>query len=211
PLHCSRADQIASLGARYVATNRVHLRPIVQIDEGKLMSSDINELYRRVIYRNNTLTDLFTTSRSKPGELVMCQEKLVQEAVDTFLDNGIHRQPIKDGHQKINRSLQNGIYITHPGSSKSCSAPISRYKRINVESPKTNDQFTHSKQFTRMIVFNRIYHFLLQSPKRVVDTAVRTSNVGYLMLKFNEDLVHPTRTRHGHPAFFMLSGLVCNY
>nr|VDD26863.1 unnamed protein product [Brassica rapa] len=44
---------------------------------GKLMSSDINELYRRVIYRNNTLTDLLTTSRSTPGELVMCQEKLV--------------------------------------------------------------------------------------------------------------------------------------
>ena len=65
------------------------LRPIIQIDGGKLMSSDINELYRRVIYRNNTLTDLLTTSRSTPGELVMCQEKLVQEAVDTLLDNGI--------------------------------------------------------------------------------------------------------------------------
>uniref|UniRef100_A0A8S0XLZ0 DNA-directed RNA polymerase subunit n=2 Tax=Spirodela intermedia TaxID=51605 RepID=A0A8S0XLZ0_SPIIN len=63
------------------------LRPIIQIDGGKLMSSDINELYRRVIYRNNTLTDLLTTSRSTPGELVMCQEKLVQEAVDTLLDN----------------------------------------------------------------------------------------------------------------------------
>jgi DNA-directed RNA polymerase subunit beta' len=56
------------------------LRPIIQIDGGKLMSSDINELYRRVIYRNNTLTDLLTTSRYLPGELVMYQEKLVQEA-----------------------------------------------------------------------------------------------------------------------------------
>ena len=43
------------------------LRPIIQIEGGKLMSSDINELYRRVIYRNNTLTDLLTTSRSTPG------------------------------------------------------------------------------------------------------------------------------------------------
>ena len=42
---------------------------------GKLMSSDINELYRRVIYQNNTLIDLLTTSRSTPGELVICQEK----------------------------------------------------------------------------------------------------------------------------------------
>nr|YP_010551998.1 RNA polymerase beta' subunit [Fordiophyton phamhoangii]YP_010551999.1 RNA polymerase beta' subunit [Fordiophyton phamhoangii]UTM94808.1 RNA polymerase beta' subunit [Fordiophyton phamhoangii]UTM94809.1 RNA polymerase beta' subunit [Fordiophyton phamhoangii] len=85
------------------------LRPIIQIDGGKLMSSDINELYRRVIYRNNTLTDLLTTNRSTPGELVMCQEKLVQEAVDTLLDNGIRGQPIRDGHNKIYKSFSDVI------------------------------------------------------------------------------------------------------
>nr|YP_010887893.1 RNA polymerase beta' subunit [Sextonia rubra]WJJ67464.1 RNA polymerase beta' subunit [Sextonia rubra] len=85
------------------------LRPIIQIDGGKLMSSDINELYRRVIYRNNTLTDSLTTSRSTPGELVMCQEKLVQEAVDTLLDNGIRRQPMRDGHHKVYKSFSDVI------------------------------------------------------------------------------------------------------
>nr|YP_009861712.1 RNA polymerase beta' subunit [Liquidambar yunnanensis]YP_009862442.1 RNA polymerase beta' subunit [Liquidambar excelsa]QKD75563.1 RNA polymerase beta' subunit [Liquidambar excelsa]QKD75645.1 RNA polymerase beta' subunit [Liquidambar yunnanensis] len=85
------------------------LRPIIQIDVGKLMSSDINELYRRVIYRNNTLTDLLTTSRSTPGELVMCQEKLVQEAVDTLLDNGIRGQPMRDGHNKVYKSFSDVI------------------------------------------------------------------------------------------------------
>nr|YP_010863472.1 RNA polymerase beta' subunit [Citrus unshiu x Citrus sinensis]YP_010863557.1 RNA polymerase beta' subunit [(Citrus unshiu x Citrus sinensis) x Citrus reticulata]YP_010868680.1 RNA polymerase beta' subunit [Citrus benikoji]UXO95733.1 RNA polymerase beta' subunit [Syzygium aromaticum]WDZ64754.1 RNA polymerase beta' subunit [Citrus reticulata]WGS91693.1 RNA polymerase beta' subunit [Citrus unshiu]WGS91863.1 RNA polymerase beta' subunit [Citrus sunki]WDZ66268.1 RNA polymerase beta' subunit [C len=85
------------------------LRPIIQIDGGKLMSSDINELYRRVIYRNNTLIDLLTTSRSTPGELVMCQEKLVQEAVDTLLDNGIRGQPMRDGHNKIYKSFSDVI------------------------------------------------------------------------------------------------------
>nr|YP_009440749.1 RNA polymerase beta [Aristolochia debilis]ATI10707.1 RNA polymerase beta [Aristolochia debilis]WHE25706.1 RNA polymerase beta' subunit [Aristolochia debilis] len=85
------------------------LRPIIQIDGGKLMSSDINELYRRVIYRNNTLTDPLTTSRSTPGELVMCQEKLVQEAVDTLLDNGIRGQPMRDGHNKIYKSFSDVI------------------------------------------------------------------------------------------------------
>nr|YP_001430099.1 RNA polymerase beta' subunit [Cuscuta reflexa]CAM98385.1 RNA polymerase beta' chain [Cuscuta reflexa] len=85
------------------------LRPIIQIDGGKLMSSDINELYRRVIYRNNTLTDLLTTSRSTPGELVMCQEKLVQEAVDTLLDNGIRGQPMRDGHNKVYKSFSDII------------------------------------------------------------------------------------------------------
>nr|YP_010848327.1 RNA polymerase beta' subunit [Kopsia hainanensis]WEV92977.1 RNA polymerase beta' subunit [Kopsia hainanensis] len=85
------------------------LRPIIQIDGGKLMSSDINELYRRVIYRNNTLTDLLTTSRSTPGELLMCQEKLVQEVVDTLLDNGIRGQPMKDGHNKVYKSFSDVI------------------------------------------------------------------------------------------------------
>nr|ATL59787.1 RNA polymerase beta' subunit [Retiniphyllum pilosum] len=85
------------------------LRPIIQIDGGKIMSSDINELYRRVIYRNNTLTDLLTTSRSTPGELVMCQEKLVQEAVDTLLDNGIRGQPTKDGNNKVYKSFSDVI------------------------------------------------------------------------------------------------------
>jgi DNA-directed RNA polymerase beta' subunit len=85
------------------------LRPIIQINGGKLMSSDINELYRRVIYRNNTLTDLLTTSRSTPAELLMCQEKLVQEAVDTLLDNGIRGQPMKDSHNKVYKSFSDVI------------------------------------------------------------------------------------------------------
>nr|YP_009129771.1 RNA polymerase beta' subunit [Vanilla planifolia]YP_009456224.1 RNA polymerase beta [Vanilla pompona]AID52205.1 RNA polymerase beta' subunit [Vanilla planifolia]AUJ22494.1 RNA polymerase beta [Vanilla pompona]QII90215.1 RNA polymerase beta' subunit [Vanilla planifolia] len=85
------------------------LRPIIQIDGGKLMSSDLNELYRRVIYRNNILTDLLVTSGSTPGELVMCQERLVQEAVDTLLDNGIRGQPMRDGHNRVYKSFSDII------------------------------------------------------------------------------------------------------
>nr|YP_009531303.1 RNA polymerase beta' subunit [Urophysa rockii]YP_009531417.1 RNA polymerase beta' subunit [Urophysa henryi]AXP84997.2 RNA polymerase beta' subunit [Urophysa rockii]AXP85167.2 RNA polymerase beta' subunit [Urophysa henryi] len=85
------------------------LRPIIQIDGDKLMSSDINALYQRVIHRNNTLIDLLTTSRSTPVELVMCQEKLVQEAVDTLLDNGIRGQPMRDGHNRVYKSFSDVI------------------------------------------------------------------------------------------------------
>nr|BDR62813.1 RNA polymerase beta subunit-1 [Jacquemontia paniculata] len=85
------------------------LRPIIQIDGEKLMSSDINQLYRRVIYRNNTLTDLLIISGSTPEELVMCQEKLVQEAVDTLLDNGIRGQPMRDGQNKVYKSFSDVI------------------------------------------------------------------------------------------------------
>nr|YP_002456478.1 RNA polymerase beta [Trifolium subterraneum]ACF20558.1 RNA polymerase beta [Trifolium subterraneum] len=85
------------------------LRPIIQIDGGKLISSDINELYRRVIGRNNTLIDLLTISRATPAEFVMCQEKLVQEAVDTLLDNGIRGQPMRDGQNKVYKSFSDII------------------------------------------------------------------------------------------------------
>nr|YP_010924239.1 RNA polymerase beta' subunit [Wunderlichia mirabilis]WKB10998.1 RNA polymerase beta' subunit [Wunderlichia mirabilis] len=85
------------------------LRPIIHIDEDKLVSSDINELYRRIIYRNNTLTDLLTTSRSTPEELIMSQEKLLQEAVDTLLDNGICGQPMRDGHNRVYKSFSDVI------------------------------------------------------------------------------------------------------
>nr|YP_009141349.1 RNA polymerase beta [Lathyrus inconspicuus]AIL55875.1 RNA polymerase beta [Lathyrus inconspicuus] len=83
------------------------LRPIIQIDGGKLMSSDINELYRRVIYRNNSLINLLR--RFTPGELVMSQEKLVQEAVDILLDNGMRGQPMRDGHNKVYKSFSDII------------------------------------------------------------------------------------------------------
>ncbi|KAL2934345.1 DNA-directed RNA polymerase subunit beta' [Bienertia sinuspersici] len=67
------------------------LRPIIQIDEGKSMTYYINELCRRVIYRNNTRTDLLST------------------IVDALLDNGILGQPIKDGHNKVYKSFSDVI------------------------------------------------------------------------------------------------------
>nr|YP_009975341.1 RNA polymerase beta' subunit [Drypetes indica]QNK04682.1 RNA polymerase beta' subunit [Drypetes indica] len=83
------------------------LRPIIQIDGGKLISSDLNDLYKRVIYRNNALaTQLRNFS---PYDLIMCQEKLVQEAVDILLNDGIHGQPMRDGHDKVYKSFSDII------------------------------------------------------------------------------------------------------
>src|ERR1051325_7261321 len=84
------------------------LRPIFDRDDGRRMIADINELYRRVIYRNNTLIDLLTRT-SPPEELVICQEKLVQEAVDILLDNGIRGQPMRDGNNKVYKSFSDII------------------------------------------------------------------------------------------------------
>ncbi|PWA87404.1 RNA polymerase beta' subunit, chloroplast [Artemisia annua] len=85
------------------------LRPIYHIDEDKLVTSDINEIYRRIIYRNNTLIDLLTTSIATPEELIISQEKLLQEAVDALLDIGICGQPMRDDHNRVYKSLSDVI------------------------------------------------------------------------------------------------------
>nr|YP_010291617.1 RNA polymerase beta' subunit [Scleria parvula]ULQ67624.1 RNA polymerase beta' subunit [Scleria parvula] len=77
------------------------LRPIVQIDGGKLISSDINELYRRVISRNNLLADLLgSQSIFSNREVITSQIKLLQEAVDILLDIGVREEPKKDVFNK---------------------------------------------------------------------------------------------------------------
>ncbi|CAN5950028.1 unnamed protein product, partial [Sphagnum jensenii] len=85
------------------------LRPMIELNEGELITSDLNELYRRVIYRNNTLIDFLARSGSTPGGLVVCQTRLVQEAVDALIDNGIRGQPMRDSHNRPYKSFSDVI------------------------------------------------------------------------------------------------------
>nr|YP_010194376.1 RNA polymerase beta' subunit [Pallavicinia lyellii]QZZ24656.1 RNA polymerase beta' subunit [Pallavicinia lyellii]QZZ24740.1 RNA polymerase beta' subunit [Pallavicinia lyellii] len=85
------------------------LRPMIELGEGELITSDLNELYRRVIYRNNTLIDFLARSSSTPGGLIVCQKRLVQEAVDAPTDNGIRGQPMKDNHNRPYKSFSDLI------------------------------------------------------------------------------------------------------
>lgn len=85
------------------------LRPMIELGEGELITSDLNELYRRVIYRNNTLIDFSARNGSTPGGLVVCQTRLVQEAVDALIDNGIRGQPMKDSHNRPYKSFSDVI------------------------------------------------------------------------------------------------------
>nr|NP_777391.1 RNA polymerase beta' subunit [Anthoceros angustus]Q85CL6.1 RecName: Full=DNA-directed RNA polymerase subunit beta'; AltName: Full=PEP; AltName: Full=Plastid-encoded RNA polymerase subunit beta'; Short=RNA polymerase subunit beta' [Anthoceros angustus]BAC55327.1 RNA polymerase beta' subunit [Anthoceros angustus]BAC55418.1 RNA polymerase beta' subunit [Anthoceros angustus] len=85
------------------------LRPMIELGEGELITSDLNELYRRVIYRNNTLLDFLARGRSTPGGLVVCQKRLVQEAVDALIDNGIRGQPMRDSHNRAYKSFSDLI------------------------------------------------------------------------------------------------------
>ena len=62
------------------------LRPIVQLDGGRFATSDLNDLYRRVINRNNRLKKLMELGA--PEIIVRNEKRMLQEAVDALIDNG---------------------------------------------------------------------------------------------------------------------------
>nr|YP_010444943.1 RNA polymerase beta' subunit [Schizaea poeppigiana]UTJ90376.1 RNA polymerase beta' subunit [Schizaea poeppigiana] len=71
------------------------LRPIVEPYEGESITSDLNEPYRKIIHRNNTLIESLSGSEFTPEGLIVCQKRLVQEAVDALIDNSIRGQPMR--------------------------------------------------------------------------------------------------------------------
>nr|YP_009549176.1 RNA polymerase beta' subunit [Llavea cordifolia]AYW16325.1 RNA polymerase beta' subunit [Llavea cordifolia] len=85
------------------------LRPIVELYEGELVTSDLNELHRKVIYRNNTLIEFPSGSEFTPEGLIVCQKRLVQEAVDALIDSGIRGQPMRDIHNRPYKSFSEVI------------------------------------------------------------------------------------------------------
>jgi len=66
------------------------LRPIVQLDGGRYASSDLNDLYRRVINRNNRLK--YLQEIGAPEVIVRNEKRMLQEAVDSLIDNGMRRE-----------------------------------------------------------------------------------------------------------------------
>lgn len=84
-------------------------RPMIELGEGELITPDLNELYRRVIYRNNTPIDFLARSGSTPGGSVVRQTRSVQEAVDAPIDNGIRGQPMRDSHNRPYKSFPDAI------------------------------------------------------------------------------------------------------
>nr|YP_010045919.1 RNA polymerase beta' subunit [Platycerium bifurcatum]QPG85965.1 RNA polymerase beta' subunit [Platycerium bifurcatum] len=85
------------------------LRPIVESYEGELVTSDLNELYRKVIHRNNTLVEFLSGSEFTPEGLIVCQKRLIQEAVDALIDNGIRGQPMRDINNRPYKSFSEFI------------------------------------------------------------------------------------------------------
>src|SRR5690625_3037096 len=68
------------------------IRPMVQLDGGRFATSDLNDLYRRVINRNNRLKRLLDLGA--PGIIVQNEKRMLQESVDALIDNGRRGRPV---------------------------------------------------------------------------------------------------------------------
>lgn len=79
------------------------LRPLVPLDGGRFASSDLNDLYRRVINRNNRLRKLM--SLGAPEIIIRNEKRMLQEAVDAILENGRHGRPVMGPQNRPLKSL----------------------------------------------------------------------------------------------------------
>ncbi len=79
------------------------LRPMVQLDGGRFATSDLNDLYRRVINRNNRLKRLL--SLGAPEIILRNEKRMLQEAVDALIDNGRRGRPVVGANNRPLKSL----------------------------------------------------------------------------------------------------------
>jgi DNA-directed RNA polymerase subunit beta' len=79
------------------------LRPMVQLDGGRFATSDLNDLYRRVINRNNRLRRLLELGA--PDIIVRNEKRMLQEAVDSLIDNGRRGRPVTGPSNRPLKSL----------------------------------------------------------------------------------------------------------
>ena len=79
------------------------LRPMVQLDGGRFATSDLNDLYRRVINRNNRLKRLLDLGA--PEIIVNNEKRMLQEAVDALFDNGRRGRPVTGPGNRPLKSL----------------------------------------------------------------------------------------------------------
>ncbi len=83
------------------------LRPIVTVEGGKHISSDLNELYRRVINRNNRLKKLI--EMNAPEIILRNEKRMLQDAVDALLDNSMKKEAATRGARKLLKSLADSL------------------------------------------------------------------------------------------------------
>ena len=154
------------------------LRPMVQLDGGRFATSDLNDLYRRVINRNNRLKRLIELGA--PDVIVRNEKRMLQEAVDSLIDNGRRGRAIsrsgkrklkslsdmlKGKHGRFRRNLL-GKRVDYSGRSVIVTGPELRLHQCGLPKKMALELF---KPFVmrRLVEYN--YAHNIKSAKRMVD------------------------------------------
>ena len=154
------------------------LRPMVQLDGGRFATSDLNDLYRRVINRNNRLKRLIELGA--PEIMLNNEKRMLQEAVDSLFDNGRRGRPVTGASNRPLKSLSDmlkgkqgrfrqnllGKRVDYSGRSVIVVGPSLRMHQCGLPKPMALELF---KPFVikRLVALN--YAQNMKSAKRLVD------------------------------------------
>ena len=154
------------------------LRPMVQLDGGRFATSDLNDLYRRVINRNNRLKRLIELGA--PEIMLNNEKRMLQEAVDSLFDNGRRGRPVTGASNRPLKSLSDmlkgkqgrfrqnllGKRVDYSGRSVIVVGPSLRMHQCGLPKPMALELF---KPFVIKRLVDLNYAQNMKSAKRLVD------------------------------------------
>jgi len=154
------------------------LRPMVQLDGGRFATSDLNDLYRRVINRNNRLKRLLDLSA--PDIIVRNEKRMLQEAVDALIDNGRRGRPVTGPGSRPLKSLSDmlkgkqgrfrqnllGKRVDYSGRSVIVVGPELRFYQCGLPKKMALELF---KPFIMKMLVEGNYAHNIKSAKRMVE------------------------------------------
>lgn len=154
------------------------LRPMVQLDGGRFATSDLNDLYRRVINRNNRLKRLLDLGA--PNIIVRNEKRMLQEAVDALIDNGRRGRPVTGPNNRPLKSLSDmlkgkqgrfrqnllGKRVDYSGRSVIVVGPTLKFYQCGLPEKMALELF---KPFVMKKLVSKGYAHNIKSAKRMVD------------------------------------------
>ena len=154
------------------------LRPMVQLDGGRFATSDLNDLYRRIINRNNRLKKI--TEIRAPESIVNHEKRLLQEAVDALIDNGRRTRPVVGSNNRALKSLSDmlkgkegrfrknllGKRVDYSGRSVIVVGPHLKLHQCGLPKEMALELF---KPFVMKTLVERQYTGNIKTAKRMID------------------------------------------
>ena len=157
------------------------LHPMVQLDGGRFATSDLNDLYRRVINRNNRLRHLLELQA--PDIIIRNEKRMLQEAVDALIDNGRRGRPISGSHNHKLKSLSDllrgkqgrfrqnllGKRVDYSGRSVIISGPTLKLNECGLPRKMALELF---KPFIMNSLISRGYALNIKSAKKMSESTM---------------------------------------